>query len=86
MKWVVFFGWPVAATLVLRAMEFHSDQGPWVAGLLLGLGSLAAMCALGVFTCPRCGARMYVRTQLRDPSPDGCRSCGIDVGTPKYPT
>jgi hypothetical protein len=85
MKWILFFGWPVAAVLIVSAMRFHSDDGPFVAFGVLGVVALVAMSWLGVFPCPRCGARMYVRTLWRDTARDGCRECGLDVGTPKYP-
>jgi predicted RNA-binding Zn-ribbon protein involved in translation (DUF1610 family) len=85
MKWVLFFGWPVAAAFFVGMMRFHTDDGPYVAWVVCGVGALVAMSVLGVFSCPRCGARMYVRSLWRDDAPDGCRACGIDVGTPKYP-
>jgi hypothetical protein len=85
MKWALFLAWPVALVLVYGTIRFHTDDGRYIAGMVTGAAALVAMCVLGVFTCPRCGARMYVRTVSRDTSPDGCRSCGIDVGTPKFP-
>lgn len=85
MKWVLFFGWPVGAAILVSMMRFHSENGPYVAWVVMGGLALVAMALLGIFTCPRCGERMYVRSLMRDNSPDGCRGCGIDVGTPKYP-
>jgi hypothetical protein len=85
MKWVLFFGWPVAAAVLVSMMRFRTEDGPYVAWVVMGACALVAMCALGVFRCPRCGARMYVRSLLRDGDPDGCRACGLDVGTPKAP-
>jgi hypothetical protein len=85
MKWVLFFGWPFAAAAVVSMMRFHSENGPFVAWAIMGVAALVAMCAAGVFACPRCGARMYVRSLMREASPDGCRACGLDIGTPKYP-
>jgi hypothetical protein len=85
MKWVLFFGWPAGAAVLVSMTRFHSEDGPYVAWAVMGALALVAMCLLGIFTCPRCGARMYVRSLMRETSPDGCRSCGIDVGTPKYP-
>lgn len=85
MKWVLFFGWPVATAALVSMMRFHEEDGPWLAWAIMGTLALVAMSLLGIFSCPRCGARMYVRSLVRDTSPDGCRSCGIDVGTPKFP-
>ncbi len=85
MKWILFFAWPFVSGLVIHAMRFHSDDGPLVAVAVAGLAGFAAMAFVGVFSCPRCGARMYVRTSARDAKHDGCRACGLDVGTPKFP-
>jgi hypothetical protein len=85
LKWVLFFTWPAIAWVATGMLHPRDDEGGLWVCLSVAIAALGVMSWLGTFVCPRCRARMYVRGSLSDVHPDGCRSCGIEVGTPKYP-
>ena len=85
LKWALFLTWPAVAWVAVSMIHPHDEDGGLLVSLAVAVAALAVMSWLGTFVCPRCHARMYVRGALSDVRPDGCRSCGIEVGTPKYP-
>jgi hypothetical protein len=81
-KWVVFFAWPIAAKLAIHSFL---PESPWALYVYLATacGALAWIAVLGLFDCPRCGTRMYIRGSSGDPPSEGCPECGLQLGEPK---
>jgi hypothetical protein len=78
-KWIVFFTTAGAGKLWFRWMG-GPDGFALYAFLAAACVVLAWLAWLGVFVCPRCGARMYVSGALRDRDDERCPQCGIAVG------
>lgn len=85
LKWVLFLAWPALAWVATSMLRPRDEDGGLLVFLTVAIAALGVMSWLGTFVCPRCRARMYVRGALSNVHPDRCRSCGIEVGTPKYP-
>ena len=85
LKWAVLVVPAVAPFLLPAWLRGADDSLLQFVCVVVALGALATMGWLGLFACPRCSARMYVRGAGSDGDADGCRSCGLRVGTPKYP-
>jgi hypothetical protein len=89
---VFFAASMIGGVLMLCGLRIHTNAGFLVcmlSGVLLELGSLAAVCL--AVRCPRCGARwfwMAVSSQKSDQwlkwlyAQSECPKCGYDAGAP----
>jgi hypothetical protein len=87
-KWILFFAWWfVAKYLTGMFVGAHLLSGDHVlyGYVVIGLAVFAWMGYLSLLDCPRCGARMFIFGLWGDRHGDGCSSCDLPLGTPKYP-
>jgi hypothetical protein len=87
-KWILFFTWPLVAKYLLGMLFIQRLLGPDGAlygYAVLGLAAFVGMGYLSRLDCPRCGERMFIFGWWGDRPSDGCRSCDLKLGTPKYP-